>query len=106
MLSLVFYYPVLPFLGAWLVLKFISKYGKTEPPAGIKLIYEQRPIDRKWFRVLRDDQKGKKWLGDFETQGEAVERAYKGKEDAESLGEKAAFLVLNDKGEILEEVDA
>lgn len=105
MLFIIFYYFILPFVLAGLVLKFIRKYGEIGPSEDVQLVYQQHPIEPKWFRVLRADHKGKKWLGDFETQGEAVERAYKGKEDALRIAEKTAFLVLNDKAEILEEVD-
>lgn len=106
MLTLLVYYLVLPLLAAALVLKFIKRYGKTGIPEDIRRLYAERPIEPKWFRVLREDAAGKRHLADCETQGEAVERAYKGKEEAQKAGERAAFLVLNDKGEVLEEVDS
>ena len=106
MIPLLFYYLALPFIASALVLKFIRKYGDNEIPEDIRRLYAERPIEPKWFRVLRGDLKGKRVLGDFETKGEAVDRAYKGREEARAAGEKAAFLVLNDKGEALEEVDS
>lgn len=106
MISLLFYYLVLPFLAAFVVLAFIRKYGRNEVPEDIARLCAEKPIERKCFRAARRDHKGLRFLGDFETQGEAVEAAYRGKEQAQAAGEKAEFLVLNDKGETLEEVDA
>ena len=105
MISLVFYYLVLPFLAAGAVLAFIRRYGRNELPEDVLRLFAERPIEPKWFRAARRDHKGLRFLGDYETQGEAVEAAYRGKEAAQAAGEKAAFLVLNDKGETLEEVD-
>jgi hypothetical protein len=45
-------------------------------------------------------------LGDYEKQMEAVEAAYGGKEKAQAAGEKAEFLVFNDKAELLEQIDS
>lgn len=106
MFSLLLYYIVIPMLAAALVVRFIRKYGQNEIPEGVRRLYAERPLEPKWFRVLREDPKGLQILGDFETRSEAVDCAYRGKEDAQGAGEKAAFLVLNDKGEALEEVDS
>jgi hypothetical protein len=106
MTMLVIYYLVLPFCAAALVLKFIRKYGKNQIPADIKALCEMRPIEKKFFRAVRRDAKDLKFLGDFETQIDAVDCAYAGRKEAQGLKEKAAFFVLNDKGEVLEEVDS
>ena len=106
MIPVIFYYLILPFFSAWLVLKILKKYSPAQVDADIARCYESRPLQPKFFRTVRRDHKGVSWLGDFETQGEAVECAYKGKEFAQSTGQKAAFIVLNAKAEILEEVDS
>ncbi|MBI4376383.1 MAG: hypothetical protein HY549_08030 [Elusimicrobia bacterium] len=106
MLILLFYYIAVPFLLAYLVLRFIRKYGGSPIREDIRLFYAQNPIEKGYFRVFREDDQGRQWLGDFENQVKAVDRAYQGKEQAQRGGQKAAFLVLNDKGEILEETDA
>lgn len=106
MLVLLFYYLVLPFLAAWLVLLFIRKYGRQDLPEDMRLLYQRQPLEKGGFRVLRRDHKGLRVLGDFETHGEAVERAYKGREEAQAAAERAAFMVANDRGETLDEVDS
>ncbi len=106
MIGLLVYYIALPFLASWLVLRFLRKYGRREPPEEILALYDTHPLEPKWFRVLRRDRRGIRLLGDFETQSEAVDRAYKGKEEALAAGDHAAFLVLNEAGETLEEVDS
>jgi len=106
MVSLILYYLVVPFILAALVLKFIRKYGKNEIPADIRKLCEMRPIEKKFFRAVSRDQKELRFLGDFETHGDAVDCAYAGRKEAQGNKEKAAFLVLNDKGEVLEEVDS
>jgi hypothetical protein len=107
MIQVILYYLILPFFAASLVLKFIKKHGKIPVPPEIERLYREIPIEKKWFRTLRRDAQGRLLhLGDFETHVEAVDRAYLGKEEAVKAREKAAFLVLNDKAEVLEEVDS
>lgn len=106
MITLLFYYLVLPFLAAGLVLKFLSKYGKTQVAEDIRSLCAERPIEKKFFRAVRRDHKGLRFLGDFETHMDAVDGAYAARKEASASGEKAAFLVLNDRGETLEEVDS
>lgn len=106
MFTLIFYYLILPFIGAALVLKFLRKYGKHEIPEDIRRLCAKKPIERKWFRAVRRDHKGLRFLGDFETHGEAVDCAYAERKNAAAAAESAAFLVLNSKGETLEEVDS
>ena len=105
-MGLVFYYLILPFLAAWLVIRWLKKHAAHDIPADIQRLYTERPLDKKWHRALRRDQQGLRLLGDFETRPEAVEAAYQGRKDAASSGEKSAFLVLNAKGEVLEQVDS
>ena len=106
LIALIVYYLVLPFVGAALVLKFIRKYGKNEIASDIKRLCAEKPIEKKWFRSVRRDHKGLRDLGDFETHGEAVDAIYAARKDAQASGDSAAFLVLNSKGETLEEVDS
>jgi len=106
MIPLILYYLVLPFLAAWALLLFLRRYAPHDIPDDIQGLYEQKPLEKGWFRVVRRDHKALRHLGDFETQGEAVESAYRGREEAQEAREKAAFLVLDDKGEVLEEVDS
>lgn len=107
MIQIIFYYLVVPFFGASLVLRFIKKYGKIPVPPEIARLYEEHPIEKKWFRSVQRDAQGRlQMLGDFETHGEAVDRAYLGKEEAQTAKERASFLVLNSKAEVLEQVDS
>jgi len=106
MLLLIFYYLVLPFLVAGLVIKFIRRHGKKEVPENIALLFQEQPIERKWFRVLRQDHKGLRLLGDYETHADAVDSAYQGRQDAKTQSLRATFQVLNDKAEVLEEIDS
>ncbi len=106
MISLLLYYLIVPILAGAAVIAVIKKYGRQGPPEDVAALSAARPIARKTFRALRRDHRGVKILGDFETQPEAVEAAYRGKEEALAAKEHAAFLVLNDKGEIIEETDS
>ena len=102
----ILYYLVLPFVFAWLVLSFLKKYAPHEPPEDLKRLYEQNPLEKRWYRAVKDVHGIKSLIGDFEKQEQAVEAAYRGKENSQAIGERAAFLVLNDKAEVLEEVDS
>ena len=104
-MGLVIYYLVLPFLAAWLVLKFLKRHAAHALPDDIRALLARSPIEKRFFRALRRDHKGLHALGDFEKQAEAVEAIYRGREEAQAKGDKAAFLVANDKGETLEEID-
>lgn len=107
MISLLFYYVVLPMLGGYYVIKLIKKHGGSTVPPEVTALYAVQPVEKKWYRAARRDQNNRLTvLGDFETQLEAVDRAYLGKEEAQKAGEKASFLVLNDKGEVYQQVDS
>lgn len=104
---LVFYYLILPFLLAWVVIKYLKKHAPSTIPEDVLRLYAAKPVERKWFRAARRDHKGLHPLGDFEKQPEAVEAAYQGLKDARAAGETgASFIVLNDKGDTLEQIDA
>lgn len=105
-LMLTFYYLVLPFLLAGLLLRLLRRYAPKLDDAAILELYGKHPLEKKWFRAVRRDARGLRLLGDSETHGEAVENAYRAKEAAVAAGEKAEFIVLNDRAEILEEVDS
>ncbi len=99
------YWVVLPIVFGWLVVRWIKSASPLQVPDDVAALYVEKPIERKWFRAARRDGAGLTWLGDFEKQPEAVEAAYRGKEEAQRAGEKAAFQVFNDKAELLEQVD-
>jgi hypothetical protein len=105
-ISLLLYYLIIPIVAGAAVVAFIKKYGKHGPPEDVAALLAARPMEPKTFRAVRRDHRGVRILGDFETQPEAVEAAYRGKEEALAEKEHAAFLVLNAKGEILEETDS
>jgi hypothetical protein len=101
------YWVVLPLFFAWLVVLWLKKNSPHVPAPETAALFAERPIEPKWFRAARRDRGGLlRWLGDFEKQPEAVDAAYAGKEAAVAAGEKASFLVFNDKAELLEQVDS
>lgn len=100
------YYAVIPLLAAWLVVKFIRGYGGSGVPADVAALYERLPMEKRWHRAVRRDGAGLAALGDFEKREEAVEEIYRGRDAARAAGQKASFIVLNDKGEALEQVDS
>ena len=101
------YWVVMPLFFAWLVVRWLKKNSPHVPPPEVAALYAERPIEPKWFRAARRDR-GRllRWLGDYEKQPEAVDAAYAAKEAAVATGEKASFLVFNDKAELLEQVDS
>jgi hypothetical protein len=100
------YWIGLPMLLAYFVVRWIDKTAPLVPPLDVRDFFDKNPIEKKWFRAARRDGKGLASLGDFEKQMEAVDAAYAGKEKAQAAGEKAAFLVFNDKAELLEQIDS
>jgi hypothetical protein len=100
------YWIVVPLFLAWLVVRWINKTAPLEPPREVRDLFDRAPIERKWFRAARRDARGLTALGDFEKQMDAVDAAYAGKEEAQGAGEKAEFLVFNDKAELLEQIDS
>lgn len=101
------YWVVFPIFLGWLVVRWIKKHAPIPVAPETAALFAERPIEKKWYRAARRDHGGLlRWLGDFEKQDEAVDAAYAGKEAAEKAGEKAAFLVFNDKAELLQQVDS
>lgn len=100
------YWVALPMFMGWLVVRWIKKHAPLTPPPDVRDFFDKRPIEPKHYRAARRDAKGLSSLGDFEKQMEAVDAAYAGKEKAQAAGEKAEFLVFNDKAELLEQVDS
>jgi hypothetical protein len=92
-------------IGA-LVVRWINKHAPLVPPRDVRDLFDREPVEKRWFRAARRDASGLTALGDFEKHMEAVDAAYAGKEKAQAAGEKAQFLVFNDKAELLEEVDS
>ena len=106
MIPPIVYYLVLPFAAAFAVIRFLGKYADHALPNDVARLIAERPIEKKWFRTVRRDQKGLKMLGDYERHADAVDAAYQARKEAQAAGLSAAFLVLNQKGEALEEVDS
>jgi hypothetical protein len=101
------YWVVLPIAAGVFVVRWINKSAPLGIPPEVASLFAERPIEPKWFRAARRDSGGLlRWLGDYEKQPEAVEAAYRGKEEAQAAGEKASFLVFNAKAELLEQVDS
>lgn len=100
------YWVALPMFMGWLVVRWIKKAAPLTPPLDVRDFFDESPIEPKHFRAARRDAKGLSSLGDFEKQMEAVDAAYAGKEKAQAAGEKAEFLVFNDKAELFEQVDS
>lgn len=101
------YWVVAPLVAGVMVIRWIKRHAPSTVEPRVAALFQERPIERKWFRAARRDQNGPlRWLGDYEKQPEAVEAAYRGKEEAEGAGERASFLVFNDKAELLEQVDS
>jgi hypothetical protein len=107
MLFPIIYWIVMPMLLGWLVVRWLKSAAPIPVPPEVAALFAERPIEPKWFRAARRDKGGLlRWLGDYEKQPEAVDAAYAGKEAAQKSGEKASFLVFNDKAELLEQVDS
>jgi hypothetical protein len=100
------YWVVMPLLMGWLLVRWIKKTSPLIPALDVRDLFDRSPIEPKYFRAARRDGKGLTSLGDYEKQPEAVEAAYAGKEKAQAAGEKAEFLVFNDKAELLEQIDS
>jgi hypothetical protein len=100
------YWVVIPLFLASLVVRWIKKAAPLVPRIDVRDLFDRAPIEKRWFRAARRDANGLTALGDFEKQMEAVDAAYAGKEKAQAAGEKAEFLVFNDKAELLEQIDS
>ena len=100
------YWIVIPIFLATLVVKWIKKSAPLVPARDVRDLFDRSPLEPKWFRAARRDAKGLASLGDFEKQIDAVDAAYADKEKAQAAGEKAEFLIFNDKLELLEQVDS
>lgn len=107
MLSLIFFYIVLPFMAAYLVHKLIKKYGADPTPAELRASCAREPIVKRCYRAVRVDgafgQPGCKVakIGDFEKQEEAIDAAFL--ESCQSGQPGRRWYVLNDEGEPLQE---
>ena len=108
MLGLIFYYLVLPFLIFAVILRLMRKYGPDPVPKEIHEFYAADPPQPKFYRAIR--LQGRfghppvfiTKLGDFERQDDAVDSAFAAKSAIKEKPELSC-LVLNDKGEILQE---
>jgi hypothetical protein len=101
-----FYWIGLPMLVGALLIRWLDKTAPRLPGLDVRDLFDRRPIERRHFRAARRDAGGLTFLGDFENQPLAVEAAYAGRERAQAAAEKAAFLVFNDKAELLEQIDS
>ena len=100
------YWVVIPILLGSMLVRWIKKAAPLIPAPDVRDLFYRAPIEPKYFRAARRDAKGLASLGDYEKQMEAVEAAYAGREKAQAGGEKAEFLVFNDKAELLEQIDS
>lgn len=100
------YWVAMPLFAGWLVIRWLQKHAPSRTTKESRDFFDRAPIEPKWFRAARRDANGLVSLGDFEKQIDAVDAAYAGKEKAQAAGEKAEFLVFNDKAELLEQVDS
>lgn len=105
-MGLVFYYVILPIAAGAFLIRWLKKVSPARVDPDVAALYAQKPVEKKWFRAVRRDHKGLRSLGDYETRLEAVEAAYQGRKDAMAAGDKASFIVLDDKGYALEQVDS
>ncbi len=106
MIVLLLYYVILPLIAAWLLIKFIKKYGGSPVPGDLQRMLLVDPIERRMFRAVRRDSSGLFKLGDFDKHEEAVDRIYVAREEAQKAGLKASLLVLNDAGETLDLIES
>ncbi len=100
------YWVFMPLFFGWLVVRWLKKHAPSTITPEMRAFFERLPIERKWFRAARRNGRDLILLGDFEKQMEAVDAAYAAKEHAQDAGDKAEFLVFNDKAELLEQVDS
>ena len=98
------YYVVLPILFGWWVIRWLKRHAPSTTPPALAELCARSPIEKRWFRVVRVAAGRFETVGDFEKQEQAVEEAYRGRERQPGSG--ASFLVVNDKAEVLEQVDA
>jgi hypothetical protein len=106
MIGPVLYYLVIPFLIGATVVRLLQKHGRSRVDPRIAALFTEKPIEKKWFRAVKRDEAGFSALGDYETHGETVEAAYRAKEQTQAAGKKASFFIVNDKAEVLEQVDS
>lgn len=104
-MELLLYFLMPIFVGGF-VIKYLKKHAPAVVAADVQALYAKQPVEKKWYRAVRRDGAGLRSLGDFETRGEAVEAAYQGRKDAAAAGQKASFVVLDDKGFALEQIDS
>lgn len=106
MIGPVLYYLVIPFVIGAGVVRLLQKHGRSRVDPRVAALYAETPIEKKWFRAIKRDEAGFGSLGDYETHSEAVDAAYRAKEQARASGKKASFYIANDKAEVLEQVDS
>lgn len=109
MLQLLVFYVALPFGLAALVLRFIKKYGASQVPSDVAAMLAVNPVDKRRYRAARRDEKGLFKLGadDFDAHEAAVDAIYAARQEwRDAGGKKAAFIVLDARGETLDWIDA
>lgn len=108
MLILIFYYLVLPFIFAALVRRLIRRFATDPVPPKVRELCARDPVEKKWYRVLEVEgafaspEARFEKIGDFDAQDKAVDGAYLRR--AEHSAAARSWLVLDDKGDILQEV--
>lgn len=100
-----FYWVVLPLLSAW-VLVAIIKRSPRPVAADVAALIAKEPLPDKSYAAARRDAAGLHPLGIFEKLGEASDAAYRGQAEALKAAQKAAFLVFDATGVVVEQVDS
>lgn len=106
MIPLLFYYLVLPFAAAAMIIRFIRRYGSPLTPKDVLRLCREQPLEKGTYRVLRRSGNTLSSLGDFETHEEAVDSAFLGRHTARNEGLQSSFYVVNQKAEILDQFDS
>ncbi|MBI3548496.1 MAG: hypothetical protein HY078_05530 [Elusimicrobia bacterium] len=110
MLTLVFFYLVLPFIFAGFAIKFLKRHPARCPSPKLLETLSADPIEKKHFRAVRvegpleQENAAFSSLGDFEGQIEAVDAIYQARSSDRRAGASRTYLVLNHKGEILQQI--
>ena len=108
MIAPILFWIVAPFVLGGLVIRFLRKYGADTVPPEVRRLCAGDPVERRRFRLVRAEGLGTpaasaSKVGDFDLQQDAVDAAYLSR-SKEPAGRRSEFLVLDDKGDVLESV--
>ena len=100
-----FYWVVLPLLAGWALVAVIKRSPRPVA-ADVAALIAKEPLPDKSYAAARRDEAGLHPLGNFEKLIEASDAAYRGHAAARKAGQKAAFLVFDATGVVVEQVDS